>query len=64
MIQGEYVLELSCDQKEGCTRNGYFAYATRFLARQMAREEGWLLSLKGQNCYCPDHAAIRRAKWR
>lgn len=62
MITGEYVLELSCDQKEGCATTGYFTYSSRMLARDMAREAGWLLN-RWNKCWCPEHAIQRRAKW-
>lgn len=63
MIGGYYALELRCDQKGGCDRFEDFVYSTRMLAREMARKEGWLLSQKGNLCFCPEHAAIRRAEW-
>lgn len=62
-VGGYYALELRCDQAGGCDRNEDFIYSTRMLCREMARMEGWLLSQKGNRCFCPEHAEERRKRW-
>lgn len=72
MVNGFYTLELGCDaftvrslaQVVTCDVKEEVIAETRMHAREKARVAGWLLTMRGDKCFCEVHAAERRQQRR